>query len=579
MKLGKTLLFVLCLVLVASIAQAKVIHGGKVAGDTVLIIPQTTIAPVIDGVVDPIWNLVDATWMEYCLPQSGNYPSDWSDISGWVKLLYDSHNLYGLYYVQDDVIDTTTAIDWQMDGVEFYIDANNTHTSTISVNQASSVAYQFNLRPAQNIDSVEGKTGAGVGKGLKYKWILDTASIHNGGPSGYFVEFSFPLDSIGFKNKTVPGTKVSVQFQLDDNDLTADGRIHVMNWWNSPNNTDYQTTQGWGNAVFSTDPAIDTKYVFLKTTTAPVIDGKRDAIWDLANQASMDYLLNQPLGNVLSNVNPQDNSWKFYGLYDDKYIYGLFTVYDDIIDTTTAVDWQMDGIEFYTDANNTHTSTISVNQASSLAYQLNLRPAQKIDSVQPAINKGLQYKWSLFGQGHENDTVFSSMSGWQLEFKYSLDSLGLGGATLGKIFSFQLQVDDNDLTTDNRVHVSNWWNSIANSDYQTTQYWGDAVLGPTIVTAVKAQKTSVASEYRLEQNYPNPFNPSTQITFTLAKSGIVKLAVYNILGQQVATLVNGTRNAGPQAVTFNASSLSSGVYFYKLEAGGTVLAKKMMLLK
>jgi Domain of unknown function (DUF1083). len=371
-----------------------------------------------------------------------------------------------------------------------------------------------------------------------------------------------------------------MQFQLDDNDLTADGRIHVMNWWNSPNNTDYQETLDWGNAVFSSDPAIDTKYVFLKTSKPPVIDGKRDAIWDQANQATMDYLLNQPIGNILSNLNPSDNDWRFYGLYDDKNIYGLFTVYDDVVDTTTATDWQMDGVEFYLDESNTHTSTITVNAASSTAFQLNLRPAQKIDSVQPAINKGLQYKWTLFNQGNENDTVFSSRSGWQLEFKYSLDSLLFTTpATQGKVFSFQLQVDDNDLTTDNRVHVSTWWKSISNSDYQTTQFWGDAVLGPTIITSVKQNPSSVVNSYSLDQNYPNPFNPSTQITFSLVKSEKVKLAVYNLLGQQVAELVNGIRSAGSQTVTFNAKNFSSGVYFYKLEAGSTVLAKKMMLLK
>ena len=85
--------------------------------------------------------------------------------------------------------------------------------------------------------------------------------------------------------------------------------------------------------------------------------------------------------------------------------------------------------------------------------------------------------------------------------------------------------------------------------------------------------------YELAQNYPNPFNPSTEISFTLAKSGKVKLAVYDILGKEIAVLVNGMRNAGSQTATFNAKNFSSGVYFYKLEAGNTVLAKKMILLK
>jgi len=96
---------------------------------------------------------------------------------------------------------------------------------------------------------------------------------------------------------------------------------------------------------------------------------------------------------------------------------------------------------------------------------------------------------------------------------------------------------------------------------------------------VKGGSPSIANQYRLNQNYPNPFNPSTEISFSLAKSEKVKLTVYNLLGKEVAVLVNGMRNAGPQSVTFNAPNFASGVYFYKLEAGSTVLSKKMMLLK
>jgi len=85
--------------------------------------------------------------------------------------------------------------------------------------------------------------------------------------------------------------------------------------------------------------------------------------------------------------------------------------------------------------------------------------------------------------------------------------------------------------------------------------------------------------YILEQNYPNPFNPSTTISFSLPNSGNVSLKVYNVVGQEVATLVSGYKTVGQYNVSFNASSLSSGVYFYRLEAGSYNVVKKMMLLK
>ncbi len=85
--------------------------------------------------------------------------------------------------------------------------------------------------------------------------------------------------------------------------------------------------------------------------------------------------------------------------------------------------------------------------------------------------------------------------------------------------------------------------------------------------------------YQLSQNYPNPFNPTTAINFVLPRSEMTKLAVFDVLGRQVATLLDGRMEAGQHAVTFDASTLSSGVYFYRLEAGSFQMTRKMLLLK
>ncbi|HSW55579.1 MAG TPA: T9SS type A sorting domain-containing protein, partial [Ignavibacteriaceae bacterium] len=86
--------------------------------------------------------------------------------------------------------------------------------------------------------------------------------------------------------------------------------------------------------------------------------------------------------------------------------------------------------------------------------------------------------------------------------------------------------------------------------------------------------------FTLYQNYPNPFNPSTTIQFSLPKSGDVTLKVYDILGREVATLLNETKNAGSYEVDFNASQLSSGIYFYQLSVGNEFRqTKKLVLIK
>ncbi len=93
------------------------------------------------------------------------------------------------------------------------------------------------------------------------------------------------------------------------------------------------------------------------------------------------------------------------------------------------------------------------------------------------------------------------------------------------------------------------------------------------------ETSAVPTSIELSQNHPNPFNPSTSIDYTLTTPGYVTLDVFNVLGEQVATLVDSHRPAGTHNVNFNAGHLTSGVYFYRLTAGEQTLTRKMVLAK
>jgi photosystem II stability/assembly factor-like uncharacterized protein len=99
------------------------------------------------------------------------------------------------------------------------------------------------------------------------------------------------------------------------------------------------------------------------------------------------------------------------------------------------------------------------------------------------------------------------------------------------------------------------------------------------VTGVENPSSNVPSNYSLEQNYPNPFNPTTTINFSLPKASDVSLKVYDALGNEVMSLVSGFKNEGTHSVVLDASGLSSGMYFYKLQAGNFTATKKLTLIK
>jgi hypothetical protein len=89
----------------------------------------------------------------------------------------------------------------------------------------------------------------------------------------------------------------------------------------------------------------------------------------------------------------------------------------------------------------------------------------------------------------------------------------------------------------------------------------------------------VPSKYNLSENYPNPFNPSTNFTYELSKAGFVSVKIYDLLGREVATLVNEFKPAGSYPATWNAARFGSGVYFYKMQSGSFTATKKMILMK
>ncbi len=188
-------------------------------------------------------------------------------------------------------------------------------------------------------------------------------------------------------------------------------------------------------------------------------------------------------------------------------------------------------------------------------------------------------------------TVQNELSLMSSQFKYWISTwvaFGDSGAAKpimplgqGEYFGYSNDVKQGDITnfcnlSQNTYHypgVSLWeYNQITHS------YVWDEYAAAWQVTSIK-DAANVPSRFELSQNYPNPFNPTTVINYSVPKTSFVTIKVYNILGKEVAVLVNKNEQAGNYNIEFAANKISSGVYFYTMQAGDFVETKKLVVLK
>jgi hypothetical protein len=178
------------------------------------------------------------------------------------------------------------------------------------------------------------------------------------------------------------------------------------------------------------------------------------------------------------------------------------------------------------------------------------------------------------GMGCSGHMQFNSTANFQ--FHYSDEQL-----SLNNINELTIQVKFWDSDIDNWAVVSN---ASVNLNTNTISFSSDRIGNFYILTgdsptSINDETSSLISDYTLEQNHPNPFNPTTTINYSIPKEELVKLKLYNALGEEVSILVNEMKQAGKYKYKLDATSLTSGIYFYRLKAGSYVETKKMILLK
>jgi hypothetical protein len=184
-----------------------------------------------------------------------------------------------------------------------------------------------------------------------------------------------------------------------------------------------------------------------------------------------------------------------------------------------------------------------------------------------------------------NDTVYFSLdvldasSGKLLG---NIKKVAFNKTNLSAFEEAEYKLDFGNLTGTKSVRLKITASNNFNGNCLLTESYTDMIhrgLSKTNIEHIFFDEILSVTEYELGQNFPNPFNPSTKISYQIPKAGLVTLKIYDLLGKEIATLVNEQQNEGRYEVKFDASLLASGVYIYKLQAGDFVFSKKMIILK
>ncbi len=261
---------------------------------------------------------------------------------------------------------------------------------------------------------------------------------------------------------------------------------------------------------------------------------------------------------------------------DDDNLYVAADVYDNVYNFGEGNWYDQDAFEFFIGLFNSRSNKHSnIQRGSEPDYKLQIH---EVGIVNEFIGNTI---WTP-----EDPLYFFTDYGgvdYTIEAQIPLDDIA-GAADVrfhpkrGMKIPIELYFHDND---------GGWEGNLGWSPYNTDKAWstptewGYTWIGDTtdVYTAIDKDDAPVVVDYRLGQNFPNPFNPTTRIEYSIPQSANVSVRVYNMVGQQIAELVNKRQNSGNYHVVWNAADVPSGVYFYQIQAGTFIQTKKMLLIK
>jgi uncharacterized protein YcfL len=512
----------------------------------------------------------DVNAVTYHLP---NRDSSWTR----VKFLRKGSDLFIGLQSNDKSI---CKFDWESDGM--FLKLKNSAGADVEYK----LYWQNTAASKDSIKYEEGtpNTGSGAGFLPVGSSVNDTSNTD----AGYTAEFKVKLGSLGY---AAPLTAVQLAMTIFD----PDGYQHPMNAYDSARGSYFKSWWGseWGGTYRTlafTKEYDNPDSVIAKLSSAVIVmDGKlTEADWATANTlvfgpdnaptagtektvtGSFDVKASFDVNGTIYRRPYKDTSFtKVKFLAQGDYLYLGIQSPDKSI---CKFDWEADGL--FLKIKNSSGADVEYK----LYWQNTGANKDTIRYEEGLSNSGSGAGFLLAGST-VNDTA-NTDNGYSAELRLKLTALGFAPSANKVNLSVAMTIFD----PDGYQHPMNAFDSARGTYYKS--WWGSEWGG--VYKNIAFPKTTgiaglneVPNSFGLEQNFPNPFNPSTMIRYALPMNTHVSLTVFDAMGREAATLVNTVQQAGTYAVSFDAGAahLSSGIYFYRLQAGSFLSTKKLLLLK
>ncbi|MBN2103508.1 T9SS type A sorting domain-containing protein [bacterium] len=500
-------------------------------------VPVAALPPVIDGVPDPVWASVCAVPMERPALDGGNTaPEDWLDCYANFRMMIDHEACYLFIEAHDEMLNTSAQESQFKDSFELYFAPDR--GSAAALLKVNSDVLQLRY--------VYGETGESTGI------LPDSECRFQDTETGYHLEIKIPAGNVA------AGLTFGDQFRFDIcmNDNDGAGPEHCWTW--SSARSDITDNPDCLGVVRIIDYSAEYPMLILQAPSVPVIDGsENEPAWEDIPWIGSNTFVKHSGGEPLTppfDIQTADG-WndcrfrcKLMWLEDRLYFYG--DVYDDQPETSHSDYWMNDGFQIFIDGNNDKGISTDAND-----HEYMFLPSDAVSG---------------------NPVFTLTENGWTAEAVMDVgEDTGIP-LEPGHLMGMEIQLNDNDDA--GRDLWCRWW-SDDDISWSHPSILGTVKLDGEISDIGEAQAASEIRDFYLFQNFPNPFNPCTCIRYSVPRAYLVRLTLFDLLGREVAVLVNEAKTAGVYSAVWNGRDHAAGIYLCRLRAGDFRMTKKLVLQK